>query len=65
MVLGALVGGGKGAETERVSCVSPRGLWKNSGLHALEVPRAEDRRWCHLGRLLGQRCKSRSVLDRA
>ena len=38
MVLGALVGGGKGAETESASCASPRGLWKNSGLHALEVP---------------------------
>ena len=38
MVLGALVGGGKGAETERASCVSPRCFWKNSGLHALEVP---------------------------
>ena len=38
MVLEALVGGGKGAETESASCASPRGLWKNSGLHALEVP---------------------------
>ena len=37
MVLGALVGGGKGAETERASCVSSRGLWKNSGLHARTV----------------------------
>ena len=38
MVLRALVGGGKGAETERASCVSPWCLLKNSGLHALEVP---------------------------
>ena len=37
MVLGALVGGGKGAETEWASCASPRGLWKNSGLHARSV----------------------------
>ena len=37
MVLGVLVGGGKGAETEWASCVSPRGLWKNSGLHARAV----------------------------
>ena len=39
MVLGALGGGGKAAETERGLHASVYGaFWKNSGLHACAVP---------------------------